>query len=226
VFKGRKLFAAISLENRLVRAVGTAAIVGISSLALWQAGVLFRSPNEDVALTDDAGQTVVLEIRAADASIQTPDAVGLAVGVGEGKLAPDFEVSTLTGERVRLSDFRGRAVFLNFWASWCGPCRVEMPDIQALLDDHAADGLVVLALNNGEPFKPANQFVDDLGLRFTAIGLDPSRQVIDRYRVRAMPTSIFIDPDGVITKIHAGLATAGQMDEFVRQALGLSLASQ
>ena len=221
----RGLLGRVSLENRLVRAFATAAIVGVSVLALWQAGVLFRSPNETIATTDEAGQTTVIDIRAADAAVEAPNPDGLEVGVAEGKLAPDFEVSSLTGERVRLSDFRGQAVFLNFWASWCGPCRAEMPDIQALLEDLEVDGFVVFAVNNGEPFGPAKSFVDDLELDFTEFGLDPSQQVIGKYRIVSMPTSIFIDANGVITKIHGGQATAGQMLEFARTALGQDAAA-
>ena len=220
----RGLFAKISLESRLVRALGTAIIVGISSLALWQAGVLFRSPNENIATTDASGQTTTIQIRAADASIETPNPTSADVGVKEGRLGPDFEVSTLKGERVRLSDFRGSAVFLNFWASWCGPCKAEMPDIQALMDRFEEDGLVVFAINNGESFKQAKKFVNEYELDFTAFGLDPSQEVISKYRIVSMPTSIFIDRNGVITKIHGGQATAGQMLDFVREALGTGAA--
>lgn len=219
------IFKKIDFQNRIVRGIAALALVGILSFLLWQAGVLLRDPNEEVELTGAGGETIIVDIRAADASVETPNPNSLGVGVKEGELAPNFEVSTLTGERVQLSDFRGQAVFLNFWASWCGPCRAEMPDIEAVLRKHEADGLVVLAMNNGEPFGPARNFIEDLGVSLTAVGLDPSQNVIGRYRVVAMPTSIFIDSEGVITRIHAGLATEDQIDQFVQEALGFQAVS-
>ncbi len=216
----------INFENRAVRGVAVLALVGFFSFLLWQAGILLRDPNERVELTGAGGETVLIDIRAATASIATPNDSSLDVGVKQGALAPNFEVSTLTGERVQLADFRGQAVFLNFWASWCGPCRAEMPDIDRVLQKYKDDGLIVLAVNNGEPFGPAKQFIDDLQVDFTVVGLDPSQEVIGRYRVVAMPTSIFIDKNGVITRIHAGLATADQIDQFAQEALGNLAVSQ
>lgn len=215
----------IPWRSRLVRSGVTAAIVAIAVAGLWQAGVLFRDPDEDVTVTTESGETAVIEIRAANTSVETPALPGQSVGLDEGDLAPDFEASTIEGERVRLSDFRGKAVYLNFWASWCTPCRAEMPDIIALLETYESQGLAVLAMNAGEAFGPASNFVDELQMRpLTAIALDPSRSVIERYRVFSMPTSIFIDAEGVVTRVHPGFATAAQMDEFAREALGLDAA--
>lgn len=213
-------------RNRALRLAGVVAIVGVSALVLWRADILLRDASEDVEITDESGQRVVLEIRAADTSVETPNSLGLEVGVGVGKLAPNFEASNFDGERVQLADFRGRPVFLNFWASWCGPCRAEMPAIQAVLGEFKDEGLVVLAVNNGERFGPARAFVDDLGLDFTEFGLDPGQDVIQRYRVVSMPTSVFIDADGVITQVHAGQATEQQMREFVLEAMGLPTSEQ
>lgn len=212
-------------KDRILRLMGVAAIVGLSILLLWRADILFRDTSEDIEITDESGQQVVLEIRAADTSVETPNPLGLDVGVDEGKLAPNFEASTFDGERVQLADFRGRPVFLNFWASWCAPCRAEMPAIQAVLDQYEDQGLVVLAVDNGERFEPARGFVEELKLDFTEFGLDPGQDVIGRYRVVSMPTSVFIDAKGVITRIHAGQATEQQMEEFVREAMGLALAT-
>ena len=222
----KRYFGQLDFQNRLVRGLTAFALVAVIGFGLWQAGILLRDPNETVAITGASGNQVVINISAADASLATPDTSDLGVAVEEGKLSPNFEVSTLTGERVQLTDYRGRAVFLNFWATWCGPCRAEMPDIEQVLRTHEDAGLVVLAVNNGEPFSPARNFIADLGVNFTVVGLDPSQEVIKRYRVVSMPTSIFIDADGVITRIHAGLATAAQMDEFAREALTASSSSR
>ena len=222
MLNARRLLARLDLQNRFVRGVIALASVSLLLFGLWQAGVFLGDPNEAVEIKDASGQAALISIRTADVSIETPDGSGRDVAVQEGRLAPNFEVSTLTGDRVRLADFRGKAVYLNFWATWCGPCRAEMPDIEAVLRVYEADGLVVLAVNNGESFRPANAFIDELALDLTVVGLDPNQQVVGLYRVRAMPTSIFIDRDGVITKIHAGFATAKQMDQFVSEALGIS----
>lgn len=218
---GSSWLGRVGWRNRALRLAGVVAIVGVSALLLWRADILFRDPNEDVETTDESGRQVVLEVRAADTSVGTSNPRGLDVGVGEGKLAPNFEVSNFDGERVQLVDFRGRPVFLNFWASWCGPCRAEMPAIQSVLGEFGDQGLVVLAVNNGERFGPARGFVDELGLDFTEFGLDPGQDVIREYRVLAMPTSVFIDADGVITRVHAGQATEQQMRGFVLKAMRL-----
>lgn len=209
-----------------MRGIAALSLVAFFSFFLWQAGVLLRDPNEQVEVTNTVGETVVLDIRAADASIETPNETSLKVSVKEGDLARNFELSTLEGERVQLADFRGQAVFLNFWASWCGPCRAEMPDIDRVLQEYKDDGLIVLAVNNGERFAPAKRFIDDLQVDFTIVGLDPSQEIIGRFRIVAMPTSIFIDENGVIVRIHAGLATADQIDQFAREALGTLAASR
>ena len=209
-----------------MRGIAALSLVAFFSFFLWQAGVLLRDPDEQVEVTNTVGETVVLDIRAADASIETPNETSLKVSVKEGDLARNFELSTLEGERVQLADFRGQAVFLNFWASWCGPCRAEMPDIDRVLQEYKDDGLIVLAVNNGERFAPAKRFIDDLQVDFTIVGLDPSQEIIGRFRIVAMPTSIFIDENGVIVRIHAGLATADQIDQFAREALGTLAASR
>ena len=213
-------------KDRGLRLAGVTAIVGVFVLVLWRADILFRDTSEDVEVTAESGETVVLQIRATDTSLETPNPLGLDVGIQEGKLAPNFEVSNFGGERVQLADFRGRPVFLNFWASWCGPCRAEMPAIQAVLDRHKDEGLVVLAVDNGERFEPARAFVEELGLNFTEFGLDPGQDVIRRYRVLAMPTSVFIDAEGVITRVHMGQATEQQIEDFVLEAMGPATAAR
>jgi hypothetical protein len=96
----------------------------------------------------------------------------------------------------------------------------ELPDIERLLRRYEGEGLVVLALNRGESFSRARDFMQSLGVDLTVVGLDPSQQVVGRYRVSAMPTSVFIDRQGVITRIHLGQATLGQMEDFVAEAVG------
>ncbi|HJW89300.1 MAG TPA: redoxin domain-containing protein [Anaerolineales bacterium] len=132
-----------------------------------------------------------------------------------GKAAPDFELQNLSGESVRLSELRGRVVIINFWATWCGPCRLEMPAIQARYDRHPAE-LEVLAVNFDEPQAAVQAFVNELGLTFTVL-LDPGAQVQDLYRVRGYPTTYLVDPDGVVREVHIGLMTEKQLDAYLVQ---------
>ncbi|MFQ6122048.1 MAG: redoxin domain-containing protein [Dehalococcoidales bacterium] len=122
-----------------------------------------------------------------------------------GKLAPDFQLQSLDGQTVSLSDFRGKPVFLNFWASWCEPCRVEMPFIQEIYQDKewADKGLVILGINLGENPSRVKQFMESYGLSFPTL-LDTDQNVALKYNIRFIPTTFFIDKDGIIQDIKLG----------------------
>ena len=137
-----------------------------------------------------------------------------------GKPAPEFALSDPDGRAHSLSDFRGQVVWLNFWATWCGPCRRELPDIQRLADEFSAGGLVVLAVNMGESANKARAFWDELDLEL-AILLDANGDVTEQYRARGLPTNFFIDEDGVLRGLHLGFLTEGQMRDRLAE-LGLS----
>lgn len=111
--------------------------------------------------------------------------------------APDFVLTDLDGQSVRLSDLRGHAVLLNFWATWCSPCRAEMPDLQVIHEEYGGDGLVILAANINESRDGVQEFVTHYSLTFRVL-LDSSGQVARLYQVRGIPTTFFIDRDGVI----------------------------
>ena len=114
----------------------------------------------------------------------------------------DFKLPNLAGQTVAVSDFKGKVVMVNFWASWCAPCRDEMPLIQKFADLYEQD-MVVLAVNAGEDEATVRQFIDEFGLDF-AILLDPPNIVANLYRVYAYPTTMFIDRDGVWQATHIG----------------------
>jgi cytochrome c biogenesis protein CcmG/thiol:disulfide interchange protein DsbE len=123
----------------------------------------------------------------------------------EGFYAPEFELTTLNGEEVALSDLRGKAVLVNFWATWCPPCRTEMPAMQRVYDDYSRGEFVVLAVNTTYQDRSADvvDFVAEQGLKFPIL-LDNTGAVSNRYQIRSMPTSFFIDPDGLISEIVIG----------------------
>ncbi|MEE8318786.1 MAG: redoxin family protein [Dehalococcoidales bacterium] len=123
-----------------------------------------------------------------------------------GKLAPDFQLSNLEGQSVSLSDFRGQPVLVNFWASWCGPCRYEMPFLQQIHEEQAANGLVVLGINLGESPGEVREFMGEFGLTFTTL-LDSEQDVALMYNVRSIPTTLLIDENGVIQGRKVGAFT-------------------
>jgi len=132
-----------------------------------------------------------------------------------GSYAPDFTLVSLDGESVTLSELRGSTVVLNFWASWCAPCRYEMPLLQATYEAYGADGLVVLAVNMGEERRRVEGFVEDMVATFPVFG-DEETRVGSLYRVRGAPTTYFIDRDGVVRQRYVGQLTAGILGSILR----------
>ncbi len=122
--------------------------------------------------------------------------LGITV-VDENVESIDFELEDLDGTVVKLSSLRGNMIFLNFWATWCGPCRAEMPSMQRIYDKLKDKGFVILAVNLREDNKPVNNFMDELGLDFTVL-LDRTGKVGAQYGVRSIPTTYLIDRDGSI----------------------------
>lgn len=122
-----------------------------------------------------------------------------------GFLAPDFELYTSTGEIIHLSELRGKAVIVNFWASWCLPCRTEMPAIEAVHQSYQEKGLVVLGVNatNQDQSTQVNDFIENLDLTFLIL-FDTSGIVQDLYAVSALPSTFFIDRDGIIQEVVIG----------------------
>jgi peroxiredoxin len=125
-----------------------------------------------------------------------------------GSPAPDFVLKNLEGQDVTLSGLRGRPVMLNFWATWCGPCRHEMPFLQQVFEDEAwaERGLVILAVNLGESPASVMGFVEDNGLTFPVL-LDARQSVAQDYNIRSIPTTFFISGDGIIKGWQIGSFT-------------------
>jgi peroxiredoxin len=130
---------------------------------------------------------------------------GLIPAPQQGFLAPDFELQTTTGETVRLSDLRGQAVLVTLWATWCPPCRAEMPAIEKVYNDYKDEGLVVLAVNMTYQDTPSNiaPFLEEYDLTFPVL-LDETGSVGNAYQLRSLPSSFFIGRDGIITEFVIG----------------------
>ena len=118
--------------------------------------------------------------------------------------APDFELAGLDGKTLRLAELRGRVVFLNFWATWCPPCREEMPAMQALAGELEKQGLVVLAVNYEESAETAEAYARETGLTLPVL-LDGNGAVARRYRVAGLPASFFVDRRGALVGSVLGI---------------------
>ena len=135
----------------------------------------------------------------------------------ESKYAQDFTLTTLQGEQVSLSDYKGKIVILNFWTSWCGPCKEEMPHMQSFSDKH--DDIEILAVNLTSMdlgLDAVKQFVDEFGLTFPIL-LDEEDVVGKQYSIITIPTSYIIDPKGRIFKEVIGPMDERMLEELVRE---------
>ncbi len=133
--------------------------------------------------------------------------------------APNFQLQLFSGESIQLSELHGQVVLLNFWASWCPPCRAEAPDLQALHEDFASSGLRVLGVNmlESSPAK-AQAFLDELGLRY-ANGEDIEQRITRLYRVEAPPESFLIDRRGQVRQVYIGSITYDMLSGKIQSLL-------
>jgi peroxiredoxin len=136
--------------------------------------------------------------------------------VGQG--APDFSLENAAGGQSQLSDYRGQVVLLNFWATWCVPCRAEMPEIESTYLAHRERGFRVLAINVQENEAEVRAFFDELGLSFPAL-LDREASVARLYLARALPSSFLVDRQGVVRYVRVGPLTGPTLEEQVAKLL-------
>jgi peroxiredoxin len=129
--------------------------------------------------------------------------------------APDFTLESRQGANLRLQDFRGEVVMLNFWASWCGPCRQEMPLMDDLYAQYKDLGFTILAVNVDENRDEAHRFLDKVPVSYPIL-YDPQSDVSEQYEVQAMPTTLMIDRDGNARFLHRGFQP-GYEDEYEAQ---------
>jgi peroxiredoxin len=136
----------------------------------------------------------------------------VTTGVEVGNVAPDFELQLLSGESVKLSSLQGKKVILNFWASWCGPCQAEMPEMQEFHENYG-DETVILAVNMTQTEKNLDivkNYVKDKSLTFPVL-LDQDNNVSTTYEVYSIPTSYYIDTEGIIRHKFIGAMSLDMM---------------
>ena len=141
-----------------------------------------------------------------------------------GFQAPDFRLPTPSGETISLADLRGQPVLINLWASWCPPCREEMPAIQRVYQDYQSRGFVVLAVNatSQDSLPSALEFVSDLGLTFPILLDSDSVVSEDLYQVLGLPTSVLIGRDGTVRAIRIGILDLQELEGTLQAFLAES----
>jgi peroxiredoxin len=117
--------------------------------------------------------------------------------------APDFTLRQIDGPNLRLGEQRGRVVMVNFWATWCGPCRIELPQLAKLHDKYRASGFLLLGVNIDDDPAAAKALAAKLGLPFPVL-LDTAKQVVGAWDLNAMPATVLIDKDGRVRHLHRG----------------------
>ena len=135
-----------------------------------------------------------------------------------GRLAPDFTLIDLESNSVTLSDFRGKAVFINFWATWCPPCRAEMPEIEAIYQEYKSKDVVVIGVDLYEAENEVRQYVQQGGYSWIFV-IDTTGEVTKNYAITAIPTSFFLDKEGVIQAMNVGAMTKRAMESKLAEAM-------
>ena len=136
-----------------------------------------------------------------------------------GQPAPDFALKSATGENLRLSEYRGDVVMINFWATWCGPCRQEMPLLDELYSRYQRVGFNLLGVNIDDNTNRAMKMIDDLGVTFPVL-FDSRKEVSELYDVDAMPVTVLVDREGMIRHVHHGYKP-GYEEKYLEQIRSL-----
>jgi peroxiredoxin len=130
-------------------------------------------------------------------------ASSLASSTLEGQSAPDFVLKSSAGNNLRLSEYRGDVVMINFWATWCGPCRQEMPLLDDLYGRYERVGFTLLGVNIDDDSRRAMKMIEELGVKFPVL-FDESKDVSKLYAVEAMPVTVLVDREGTVRHVHHG----------------------
>ena len=206
-----------TVQRRLIRYAIVAVIVLVIGGLYAQREFLTDDPAEapmaasEAVKTEDGGSAMPVVGLVDDRSVELDE------------LAPDFRLTNLDGKVVMLSDFRGKTVVLNFWASWCPPCRAEMPEFQALFDQRGTEGsddLVVLAVNflRDDTVGAATNFITQQGFTFPVVFDTTRGDVAARYGVRGLPATFFIDRHGVVRTTALGPVFGNLLETGVADA--------
>lgn len=150
------------------------------------------------------GVFIVLALIPNKGTTTPTQATELRVAPEVGSLAPDFEFNDMnTGETYKLSSLRGKPVWINFWATWCPPCRAEMPDMEKIYGEYKDKDLVILGIDDGESAQTVKEFTNSLELTWPFM-LDGNRAIGNKYLVSSLPSHFYVDRNGIIQAVHIG----------------------
>jgi peroxiredoxin len=194
-------------------------LLGAALALVLFGGNLLNSP--DTNSVENSNQSLLDQV--ADLSETDFEAATEVDKVGyldAGDRARDFTLLDFSGNSVSLADFEGNPVIMNLWATWCAPCRIEMPALQEINDKYQPDGLAILALNQDEPVEVASEyFYDEMNLSFIPLQDINSSVAAEYGGLNVLPTTYFIDRDGIISAIHHGPMTVGQIEGYLAEML-------
>lgn len=144
---------------------------------------------------------------------------GQVIAASSTQAAPDFTLKSRSGENIKLSELRGQVVMINFWASWCGPCRQEMPLLEQLYQRYQSMGFTLLGVNVDEDHTAADKMLGNVTVSFPIL-FDDQSQVSKQYQVKAMPSTFMVDRDGQVRHLHKGYKP-GYEEDYQQQIRAL-----
>ncbi|MEO8608579.1 MAG: TlpA disulfide reductase family protein [Chloroflexota bacterium] len=154
---------------------------------------------------------------AANNPVPTPESITLQDATLVDKPAPNFELAALDGTRQRLSSYRGRTVFVNFWATWCEPCKRELPAFEQFQAQQGTDGAVILAVNVAETSDTINQYFTEQNITGLNVLLDANQDVYQAFGINVFPTTYVIDSAGVVRYKYLGEMKLTDMDDALKK---------
>jgi thiol-disulfide isomerase/thioredoxin len=196
-------------RNPVIIIGGVLVLVGAVVILIF-GGVLFGDDNI-------VNEQPVTALANSSIAVQLPES-GPPLQVGDQPY--EFALQDLDGNTVVLSQFIGRPILINFWATWCGPCRLEMPELQSVFEEYKdSEDFLILALDQDETAEDVIAYFDELGLTFQPL-LDDNNDTAKNYGLQGtLPASVFINPDGEVVVIHRGVMTRGQIDQFLAETI-------
>lgn len=189
------------MKKALIAAIVAIALIVFSVYTIYNSESSNSKTDSSISITGDKNNTSNQTIEVTPNNIKTK--------------AIDFSLKDLNGNELSLSDLKGKKVFLNFWATWCPPCKAEMPDIEKLYQETKDSELVIVSVEIGEPLNTVKSFIDSNKYNFKVL-IDPDQSVATKYNITSIPTSYFIDEDGNIVSKHVGGMNVNQMKAYIK----------
>ncbi|ABR35117.1 TlpA family protein disulfide reductase [Clostridium beijerinckii] len=189
------------MKKALIAAIVAVALIVFSVYTIYNSESPNSKTDSSISITSDKNNVSNQTIEVTPNNIKTK--------------AIDFNLKDLNGNELSLSDLKGKKVFLNFWATWCPPCKAEMPEIERLYQETKDSDLVIVSVEIGEPLNTVKSFIDSNKYNFKVL-IDPDQSVATKYNITSIPTSYFIDKDGIIVSKHVGAMNIDQMKAYIK----------